>query len=217
MPASGDATDAASATETETAPADSATAAARGEKLANARFRVGEIYLFRLDDAESALPYYDDVITFHPGSPQAPKAALAKAWLLKNKLDRPEAAELAYTYLIDKYPGTEYAAAAREALGLPEEAPADTAGVAPPDTLESLPALVDTMGGTAAPADTAGVAPPDTLESLPALVDTMGGTTAPADTAGVAPPDTLESLPALADTMGGTTAPADSARAPEEQ
>lgn len=103
-----------------TAMASEDTAAAESEKprdrVAVARFRAAELYMFRLDDPERALIYYRAVVEKHPGSALAPKAALATAWIYDKKLLNPSRARMAYESVIDDYPGTEFADAARESL-----------------------------------------------------------------------------------------------------
>lgn len=96
-------------------------------EVALARFRVAELYLFHLDDPETALRYYDEVLTLNANSPQAPKAALAKAWLLENRLGDADAAIRAYEFVAGAFPGTEYAAAANSALGTDAGASEDEA------------------------------------------------------------------------------------------
>lgn len=141
----------------ETAPAEAAvgdtSSVDEGAEVAAALFRAGELYLFQLDDPGTALRYYDQVVDLHPTSPQAPKAALARAWLLGEKLEDAEASEAAYEQVIERYPGTDYASAAREALGLPEPAPSDTLTTepAPPDTLSTEPAPPNTLSTEPAP------------------------------------------------------------------
>ncbi|MFH1502001.1 MAG: tetratricopeptide repeat protein [Candidatus Eisenbacteria bacterium] len=94
--------------------------------ISRARFRAGELYLFKLNDPVTALEYYADVVALHPLSDEAPKAALAVAWILENRLDDPTGAEEAYARVADAYRGTKYAAAALEAMGLPADSDGTT-------------------------------------------------------------------------------------------
>ncbi len=86
------------------------------DKVAVARFRAAELYLFRFDDARRARDYYESVIEHHPESSLAPKAALAIAWILETRSDDLEAARAAYESLLIDYPDSDFAAAAAEAL-----------------------------------------------------------------------------------------------------
>ncbi len=56
------------------------------------------------------------MLTHHPSSPLAPKAGLAIAWILENRLDDRAGAAQAYTEVLERHPDTDYAAAARDAL-----------------------------------------------------------------------------------------------------
>ena len=86
------------------------------EELANARFLLAELYLFRMERPEKALDLYRDVTTHHAESPLAPKAALASAWILETRLNDAAGATEAYRAVEAGYPDTDYARAAREAL-----------------------------------------------------------------------------------------------------
>ena len=72
--------------------------------------------MFRFDDAERAEVYYASVIEHHPGSPLAPKAALAIAWILETRWDDLEAARAAYESILVDYPDSDFSAAATEGL-----------------------------------------------------------------------------------------------------
>jgi len=98
-----------------TADGDS-TGYAPASEVAEARFRAAELYLFKLDDPESALGYYEDVIALHARSALAPKAALARAWLFTMSLGDSGRGASAYRYVIANFPGTVYSEAAEEAL-----------------------------------------------------------------------------------------------------
>ncbi len=84
--------------------------------LAFARFRVAELYLFKLDNPQSAIEYYADVVSDHGESALGPKAALAIAYVRESILDQPVLASGAYLDVIELYPDTEYAAEAEKAL-----------------------------------------------------------------------------------------------------
>ena len=93
------------------------TARGRSEdELALARFRVAELYLFEFGNPDVALEYYASVVSDHPGSALAAKAALAIAWVLEHESHDREGAVRAYRDVVERYRGTECAAAALDAL-----------------------------------------------------------------------------------------------------
>ena len=85
-------------------------------ELALARFRVAELYLFKLDNPELAIDYYTDVVSHHGESELAPKAALAIAYVRESVLGQPVLASGAYRDVMDLYPETEHAIEAEKAL-----------------------------------------------------------------------------------------------------
>jgi TolA-binding protein len=121
------------------AGADTAGAAEAGDEdevdeVAVAHFRAAELYLFRFEDPDRASVHYTAVIDEHPESPLAPKAALALAWILESESgDRAEALAV-YRSVIDDYPGTEYEAAAAEAIERLGEAESETPDATPSTT-----------------------------------------------------------------------------------
>ncbi|MBD3348401.1 MAG: tetratricopeptide repeat protein, partial [Candidatus Eisenbacteria bacterium] len=101
----------------ETTASSADTSGATGvSEVAEARFRVAELYLFELQKPETALGYYDAVIANHGESALAPKAALARAWLIFNRLEDPESARDAYEFVVERFPGTDYAREAQDVL-----------------------------------------------------------------------------------------------------
>ncbi|MBN2565448.1 MAG: tetratricopeptide repeat protein [Candidatus Eisenbacteria bacterium] len=104
------------AEETAAAPADSVAEQEPESKIAVARFRAAELYMFRFNDPERAVQYYQDVAEQHPDSRLAPKATLAVAWIYDRKLANPSQALISYEAILHDYPGTEFAEAARESL-----------------------------------------------------------------------------------------------------
>jgi TolA-binding protein len=84
--------------------------------LALARFRVAELYLFKLDNPQLAIEYYTDVVSRHGESALGPKAALAIAYVRESVLNQSVLASGAYRDVIELYPGTEYATEAEKAL-----------------------------------------------------------------------------------------------------
>jgi peptidoglycan-associated lipoprotein len=105
---------------------------------AEAQFMLGEVYGFVLNENEAAIREYKRTFDSFPISPYAPKALYAQAWILKNRLNLNDY-DTVLRIIIDKYPRTIYANAARQTLGLPEIKllPEDTASPKPPE--ESLP------------------------------------------------------------------------------
>jgi len=104
------------------APADTL-AAAEPDTIATpeearAMFRVGEIYLFKMGNAEDAVDYYGMVVEHFGETPLGPKAALAVAWARDRVLGQPMLSEEAYRAVLERYPGTDYALEAERALGI---------------------------------------------------------------------------------------------------
>ncbi len=111
--------------------------------VASARFRLAELYLFKLDDHEKAAEYYQAVVTEHPGNTHAPRAALALAWILETKTSDTDAAIEAYLAAVESYPGTEQAESARESierLGGQAPPPAETPELPEDDAPEAIEA-----------------------------------------------------------------------------
>jgi TolA-binding protein len=85
-------------------------------QAASARFRLAELFLFAFGDSDEALRHYRAVLTEHPRSDLAPRAAYAVAWVLENRIGDASAAAEAYRSVVAGFPGTEFAVAAEEAL-----------------------------------------------------------------------------------------------------
>lgn len=90
-----------------------------------ARFRVAELYLFKLGSPSEALPYYESVIEEHPKSSLAPRAAYAVAWIAENRTGDLAAAEDAYRRVVERFPGTGQAEEAAKALARLESGGSD--------------------------------------------------------------------------------------------
>lgn len=101
------------------------------ERHAQAGFLLAEQYLFQLQKPERALVEYRKVSSENPGSPWAAKALNAEAWVLKNKLEQPAAAESLWWKVVHEYPATEGQLAARDYL--------EAAGKTVPAELIKLP------------------------------------------------------------------------------
>ncbi|MCD4690936.1 tetratricopeptide repeat protein [bacterium] len=93
---------------------------------ARAMFRAGELYLFKMGDADRALEYYAMVIDNFGETPLGPKAAFAVAWTHDRILGQPMLAAQAYQAVLDRYPGTDYALEASSALGVISTGPRRT-------------------------------------------------------------------------------------------
>lgn len=85
---------------------------------AEARFLLAELYYLNLRQESLAMIQYQKVVDSFPKSPFAAKALYAIAWIRARELKSPDSI-LAWQAVIDRYPKTVYAQAAREVLGLP--------------------------------------------------------------------------------------------------
>ncbi len=105
---------------------------------AKTQFMLGEVYGLTLNENEIAIQEYQKTYDSFPDSPYAPKALYAQAWIIKNRLNQPDYDTILRS-LINRYPRTLYANAARSELGIPEIKllPIDTASKIP--VKESLP------------------------------------------------------------------------------
>lgn len=108
---------------------------------AKTQFMLGEVYGLTMNENERAIQEYQKTYDSFPDSPYAPKALYALAWIIKNRLNQPAYDTILKT-LINRYPRTLYANAARRELGIPEIKllPKDTASKIP--AKESLPITV---------------------------------------------------------------------------
>ena len=87
-------------------------------KLAETYFLMAELYLFRLEQPDSALHAYGAVLERFPEDGLAPKAAYAIAWTKQEVLADSMGARADFERLIAKYPDTPYAQEAQDRLGL---------------------------------------------------------------------------------------------------
>lgn len=101
---------------------------------ARAMFRAGEIYLFKMENAEEAVGYYEMVVEYFGETPIGPKAALAAAWARSEMLGEPMRSAEAYRLILEMYPGTDFAREAERALGLEpvEPEPVEQVPMEPP-------------------------------------------------------------------------------------
>jgi tetratricopeptide (TPR) repeat protein len=107
------------------ATVDSIDAVPEVDPTALAHFRAAEIYLFRFDDHERATRHYSAVIADHPDCALVPKAALALAWILEERVGDAVGAREAYEAVIADYPDTEFAEGAAKALERMSQSDAD--------------------------------------------------------------------------------------------
>ncbi len=108
---------------------------------AKTQFMLGEVYGLTMNENERAIQEYQKTYDSFPDSPYAPKALYAQAWIIKNRLNQP-GYDTIFKTLINQYPRTLYANAARRELGIPEIKllPKDTASETP--AKESLPVTI---------------------------------------------------------------------------
>lgn len=86
-------------------------------ELAEAQFRLAELYYLEFNRIDEALPEYKKVVDDYPDSEYGPKAAFAVAWILDHvKKDYGEARE-AYLNVVTRYPNTAYSEASEKAAG----------------------------------------------------------------------------------------------------
>lgn len=85
----------------------------------DALFSMAEIYLLDMNRPDSALAYYQKVTELTPLSKRAAPSAYAAAWVVENIVGDTAKSRVMYEALIDAYPYTESANAARARLGQP--------------------------------------------------------------------------------------------------
>ena len=90
-------------------------------RAAEKALRQAENELFQLGHPEKALEGYDKAEKANPKGPLAPRAAFARGWVLARRLGRPDDAKAAFQAVVDKYPQSDEAAAARRMLAAPND------------------------------------------------------------------------------------------------
>ena len=90
-------------------------------RAAEAALRQAENALFQLARPERAIEHYQQAEQANPDGPLAPRAALARGWVLARRLGRPEEAKVAFEAVIAKYPDSPEAAAAQRLLASPND------------------------------------------------------------------------------------------------
>ncbi|MBR4558882.1 MAG: tetratricopeptide repeat protein [Fibrobacter sp.] len=81
-------------------------------------FLIAELFLFKLDEVDSAITRLDNVIKESGDSARTLRAIYAKAFIYDEYMHDPDAAEEIYKEIIEKYPDTEYAKQAQVNLGM---------------------------------------------------------------------------------------------------
>ena len=84
----------------------------------NSEFQIAELFLFKLDEVDSAVTRLDAIIKETKDSNRVLRATYAKAFILDEFKHDPDAAEEIYKEIIEKYPDTEYAKQAQVNLGM---------------------------------------------------------------------------------------------------
>lgn len=81
-------------------------------------FQIAELFLFKLDEVDSAVTRLNAIIEESKDSAQVLKATYAKAFILDEFVHDPDAAEEVYKEIVEKYPDTEYGKQAQANLGM---------------------------------------------------------------------------------------------------
>jgi len=81
-------------------------------------FQIAELFLFKLDEVDSAVTRLTAIIEESKDSVQVLKATYAKAFILDEFMHDPDAAEEIYKEIVEKYPDTEYGKQAQANLGM---------------------------------------------------------------------------------------------------
>ncbi len=84
----------------------------------DSEFQIAELFLFKLDEVDSAVTRLTAIIEESKDSVQVLKATYAKAFILDEFMHDPDAAEEIYKEIIEKYPDTEYGKQAQANLGM---------------------------------------------------------------------------------------------------
>ena len=98
---------------------------------------LAELHLFRFEQPDSALKYYQYVVDEFPGDTLAPRVHYAIGWVQAEALRDSLAARTTFEQIVERYPDTEYARSAQERLAGREAEPAQ-GGVQDPAAQEFL-------------------------------------------------------------------------------
>ncbi len=88
------------------------------EGFFGSEFQIAELFLFRLDEVDSAVTRLNTIIEESSDSAKVLRATYAKAFILDEFKNDPDAAEEIYKEIIEKYPDTEYGKQAQANLGM---------------------------------------------------------------------------------------------------
>lgn len=94
------------------------TAPAVQKKFFDAEFQIAELFLFKLDEVDSAIYRLDAIIEKSDDTTRTLRASYARAFIFDEFKNDPEKAEALYKEIIEKYPNTEYAKQAQVNLGM---------------------------------------------------------------------------------------------------
>lgn len=84
----------------------------------SSEFQIAELFLFKLDEVDSAVNRLSTIIEEAKDSVKVLRATYAKAFILDEFKHDPDAAEEIYKEIIEKYPDTEYGKQAQANLGM---------------------------------------------------------------------------------------------------
>lgn len=91
----------------------------KGKVSATENFKIAELFLFDLNQTDSALVILDSIIAQSTTRPELQvRAAYARAFITDEFKDDPKRTEELYQYVIDKFPNSQYAQQAQRNLGL---------------------------------------------------------------------------------------------------
>ncbi len=93
------------------------------DKIVETQFQLAEFYLTHLNQPDSALTTYKNIVADHPQSNFAPKALLAVAYICRNLIEDSAGCRQACEELLRDYPGTDYSLQAAKML---ERAPMES-------------------------------------------------------------------------------------------
>ena len=122
------------------------------ERKAQAAFMLAELYLFQHNHPDRALEQYRRIESDFQGTGWAGKAINAEAWVLKNKLSRPDVADSLLWVVIRGYKATEAQLAARDYLEAEGHEVPESLIVRPAVVVDTSRAMVDSLRLTPPPA-----------------------------------------------------------------
>lgn len=85
--------------------------------LAKNKIQTAQLYYFQLEQVDAAIPLYFDVARSYPNTSYAPQALYTLAYIFEDKNSRPGARDSIFAVLIEKYPDSPQARAARKRMG----------------------------------------------------------------------------------------------------